>query len=73
MRLKNGDVLFIWPLALHVITAGWTYNNGSAHNAIDLRPALVPHHPGRRLDGSLEAGQHNRYLIRVALKRGCAV
>lgn len=36
MRLKNGDVLFIWPLALHVITAGWTYNNGSAHNAIDL-------------------------------------
>lgn len=40
MRLKNGDVLFIWPLALHVITAGWTYNNGSAHNAIDLRAAV---------------------------------
>ena len=37
MRLKNGDVLFIWPLALHVITAGWTYNDGSAHSAIDLR------------------------------------
>lgn len=37
MRLKNGEVLFIWPLALHVITAGWTYNDGSAHNAIDLR------------------------------------
>ena len=37
-----------------------------------LRPALVPHHPGRRLDGSLEAGQHNGCLIRVALKRGCA-
>lgn len=40
MRLKNGDVLFIWPLALHVITAGWTYNNGSAHNAIDLRAVV---------------------------------
>lgn len=40
MRLKNGEVLFIWPLALHVITAGWTYNDGSAHNAIDLRAAV---------------------------------
>lgn len=40
MRLKNGDVLFIWPLALHIITAGWTYNDGSAHNAIDLRAAV---------------------------------
>ena len=37
MRLKNGEVLFIWPLALHILTAGWTYNDGSAHNAIDLR------------------------------------
>ena len=37
MRLKNGEVLFLWPLVLHIITAGWTYNNGSAHNAIDLR------------------------------------
>lgn len=40
MRLSNGDVLFAWPLASHVITAGWTYNDGSAHNAIDLRAAL---------------------------------
>lgn len=39
MRLQNGDVLFLWPLALHVITAGWTYNDGRAHNAIDLRAA----------------------------------
>lgn len=37
MRLKNGDVLFIWPLGEHIITAGWTYNDGSAHSAIDLR------------------------------------
>ena len=40
MRLSNGDVLLAWPLASHIITAGWTYNNGSAHNAIDLRAAL---------------------------------
>ena len=40
MRLKNGEVLFIWPLVKHIITAGWTYNDGSAHNAIDLRAAV---------------------------------
>ena len=37
MRLANGEVLLCWPLAQHIITAGWTYNDGSAHNAIDLR------------------------------------
>lgn len=41
MRLENGEVLLRWPLAQHIITAGWTYNDGSAHNAIDLR-ALTP-------------------------------
>lgn len=40
MRLSNGEVLLAWPLASHIITAGWTYNDGSAHNAIDLRAAL---------------------------------
>ena len=40
MRLNNGDVLLTWPLASHIITAGWTYNDGSAHNAIDLRAAV---------------------------------
>ena len=40
MRLNNGEVLLAWPLAQHVITAGWTYNGGQAHNAIDLRAAL---------------------------------
>lgn len=40
MRLKNGDVLLAWPLAQHMITAGWTYNSGKAHNAIDLRAAV---------------------------------
>ena len=40
MRLSNGDVLLAWPLASRIITAGWTYNGGQAHNAIDLRAAL---------------------------------
>lgn len=40
MRLDNGEVLLCWPLTQHIITAGWTYNDGSAHNAIDLRAAV---------------------------------
>ena len=40
MLLSNGEVLLRWPLANHIITAGWTYNDGSAHNAIDLRAAV---------------------------------
>ena len=37
MRLKNGEVCFGWPLAQHVITAGWKYNSGALHRAIDFR------------------------------------
>lgn len=37
MRLSNGEVLFCWPLEEHFITAGWYYNDGSTHSAIDLR------------------------------------
>lgn len=37
MRLQNGDVLLCWPLALHVLTAGYFYSDGSRHEAIDLR------------------------------------
>ena len=40
MRIGNGEVLFSWPLSAHTITAGWTYNDGTAHNAIDLRAAV---------------------------------
>ena len=40
MRLSNGEVLFSWPLTAHTITAGWTYNDGVSHNAIDLRAAV---------------------------------
>ena len=29
MRLSNEDVLLHWPLASHVITAGWTYNDNN--------------------------------------------
>lgn len=37
MRLSDGTVLLDWPLARHVLTAGYLYNDGSPHNAIDLR------------------------------------
>ena len=40
MRLSNGEVLLGWPLGEHIITAGWTYNDGSAHSAIDLRETV---------------------------------
>ena len=33
------NVLLAWPLAQHVVTAGYFYNDGSPHNAIDLRAA----------------------------------
>lgn len=37
MRLSNGEVLLHWPLDLHVLTQGWYYNDGSLHQAIDMR------------------------------------
>lgn len=40
MRLSNGDVLLRWPLAQHIITAGWTYNDGSLHRALDFRAVV---------------------------------
>ena len=43
MRLKNGEVCFRWPLAQHIITAGWLYNDGSLHRALDFRAAVAEH------------------------------
>ena len=40
MRLSNDDVLLRWPLAQHIITAGWLYNDGSLHRALDFRAAV---------------------------------
>ena len=40
MRLENEDVLFAWPLSAHVITAGWLYNDGSLHRALDFRATV---------------------------------
>lgn len=40
MRLSNGEVLLAWPLAQHIITQGWFYNDGSLHRAIDLRTQI---------------------------------
>ena len=36
-KTEGALVLMAWPLAKHVLTAGWTYNDGSLHRAIDLR------------------------------------
>ena len=40
MRKSNGEVLFAWPLQAHTITAGWLYNEGPHHGAIDLRASV---------------------------------
>lgn len=40
MILTNGEWLFNWPLAEHVITAGWFYSDGSDHHALDFRAAV---------------------------------
>ena len=40
MRLENENVLLHWPLAQYIITAGWLYNDGSLHRALDFRAAV---------------------------------
>ncbi len=40
MRLSNGEVLLAWPLAQHIVTQGWRYDNGQSHNGIDLRTQI---------------------------------
>ena len=40
MRLSNGEVLLAWPLAQHIITQGWFYNDGSLHQAVDMRTQI---------------------------------
>lgn len=38
MILPTDEQLFTWPIkSPHIITAGWCYNDGSLHRAIDLR------------------------------------
>lgn len=40
MRKSNGEVLLAWPLKNNIITAGWLYNNGTVHHAIDERAGV---------------------------------
>lgn len=35
--LSNGEMLLMWPLEKHIITAGFYYSDDSKHSAIDLR------------------------------------
>ena len=36
----TGARCLAWPLARHVLTAGWLYSDGSLHRAIDLQAAV---------------------------------
>lgn len=57
MRLENEDVLFAWPLQSHVITAGWLYNDGSLHRALDFRAAVgTPVYAAE--DGTVSTAHH---------------
>ena len=40
MILESGEWIFNWPLAEHIITAGWFYSDGSEHRALDFRAAV---------------------------------
>ena len=60
MRLKNGDVLLFWPLSLHLITAGWTYKDGTVDWTQDW--------DGRTITGMMSYGTGVR--IRHADYRG---
>lgn len=53
MRLKNGEVCLNWPLAQHILTHGWFYNDGTLHQAIDMR-ALVGTPVMAAEDGTVE-------------------
>ena len=57
MRLKNGEVCLDWPLANHILTQGWYYNDGSMHQAIDMR-ALVGTPVLAAEDGTVEIVYH---------------
>ena len=57
MRLKNGEVCLDWPLANHILTQGWFYNDGSTHQAIDMR-ALVGTPVMAAEDGTVEIVYH---------------
>ena len=41
MRLSNGEVLLAWPLAQHIITQGWFYNDGSLHKSLGVTLSAI--------------------------------
>lgn len=40
MRLKDGEVLFSFPVLSPVVTAGWYYTDGTEHGATDFRAKI---------------------------------
>ena len=65
MILHNGDVLFGWPLQSHVITAGWFYNDGSQHRALDFRAAV-----GTPVYDAAAMAIGSRYAMRITAAAG---
>ena len=57
MLLKNGELLLGWPLANHIITQGYYYNDGSIHRAIDMR-AIVGTPVAAAEDGEITIVYH---------------
>lgn len=57
MLLKNGELLLGWPLANHIITQGYYYNDGSIHRAIDMR-AIVGAPVAAAEDGEITIVYH---------------
>ena len=85
MRLNNGEVLLTWPLATHIITAGWYYSDGKLHRGTDLRAAMRTElHPAelgtvtwvQKWDGHSTSGNQsygNAIKIRHADYNGCVL
>lgn len=40
MTLNNGERLLLWPVANHLLTAGWYYGDGSFHGALDFSASV---------------------------------
>ena len=85
MRTKTGEVILLWPLATHTITAGWYYSDGKLHRAIDLWAAMRTElHPAelgtvtwvQKWDGHSTSGNQsygNAIKIRHADYNGCVL
>ncbi|WP_418973393.1 M23 family metallopeptidase [Allofournierella sp.] len=75
----TGARCLAWPLARHVLTAGWLYSDGSLHRAIDLQAAVgTPVYAAaagtvsavHQWNGTVTCGDTNSYGNMVKLAHG---